>query len=177
MAAPQTQKPQIILGLDPGTVVFGYGVIERTGQKMKLISMGVVQLSKYEDALVRLKIISEKVTGLVEQYQPDVTAIEAPFFGKNVQSMLKLGRAQGVSIAGALSRNLPICEYSPKKIKQSITGSGNADKEQVWKMLQQLLKISEAPKYFDATDALAIAVCNHFQLSGNFAMKEKGLNG
>lgn len=161
---PQREKSsEIILGLDPGTVVFGYGVIERTGQKMKLVSMGIVQLAKHEDTLVRLKIISEKVTGLIDQYQPDFTAIEAPFFGKNVQSMLKLGRAQGVSIAASLVKEVPVFEYSPRKIKMSITGNGNASKEQVAKMLQQLCKFELQPKFLDATDALAAAVCHHFQ--------------
>lgn len=163
MIPAEKKKSEIILGLDPGTVVFGYGVIERTGQKIKLIAMGVVQLAKHEDTLIRLKIISEKVSGLVEQYQPDATAIEAPFFGKNVQSMLKLGRAQGVSIAASLVKGVDVFEYSPKKIKMAITGNGNASKEQVAKMLQQLCKFDLQPKFYDATDALAAAVCHHFQ--------------
>lgn len=152
-----------IIGIDPGTIVMGYGVIEVTGQKMKLVSMGVVQLSKYEDHLDRLRVISEKVKGLMEQYKPDSCAIEAPFFGKNVQSMLKLGRAQGVCIATALIQGVNVTEYSPKKIKQSITGSGNASKEQVAAMLQQLCKFEIQPKFLDATDGLAAAVCHHFQ--------------
>lgn len=163
MATLQSQIPHIILGLDPGTVVFGYGVIECSGQKIKLVSMGVVQLAKHEDALIRLKIISEKVSGLIEQYRPNATAIEAPFFGKNVQSMLKLGRAQGVSIAASLVKGVEVFEYSPKKIKMAITGNGNASKEQVAKMLQQLCKFELQPKFLDATDGLAAAVCHHFQ--------------
>ncbi len=125
--------------------------------------MGVIQLSKYEDPLHKLRIIYEKIQGLIDNYQPVACAIEAPFFGKNVQSMLKLGRAQGVAIAAALTKNLEVCEYSPKKIKQSITGNGNASKEQVAAMLQQLCKFELQPKFLDATDGLAAAVCHHFQ--------------
>ncbi len=162
----------IILGIDPGTLVLGYGVIEIAASKMKLISMGVVSLSKHEDTLQRLKIISEKVTGLINQYQPTATSIEAPFFGKNVQSMLKLGRAQGVCIAASLICEVPVFEYSPKKIKQSITGNGNASKEQVAAMLQQLCKFDLQPKFLDATDALGAAVCHHFQ--NNFSSSSGG---
>jgi crossover junction endodeoxyribonuclease RuvC len=159
----KTVKPTIILGIDPGTIVLGYGILEVQGQKMKLLSMGVVQLGKYDDILERLKIISQKVSGLIEQYEPTATAIEAPFFGKNVQSMLKLGRAQGVSIAASLLKDVPVFEYSPKKIKMSITGSGNASKEQVAAMLQRLCGFELQPKFLDATDGLAAAVCHHFQ--------------
>jgi crossover junction endodeoxyribonuclease RuvC len=155
--------PKIILGIDPGTVVMGYGIIEVTGQKIKLVSMGVVQLAKHEDTLMRLKIISEKVVGLIKQYNPECTSIEAPFFGKNVQSMLKLGRAQGVCIAASLVNDVPVFEYSPKKIKQSITGNGNASKEQVAAMLQQICGFEIQPKFLDATDGLSAAVCHHFQ--------------
>ena len=155
--------PKIIMGIDPGTIVLGYGVVEVQGQKMKLISMGVVQLSKYDDHLERLKIIAERIKSLIEQYKPESCAIEAPFFGKNVQSMLKLGRAQGVAIATALLEGVAVTEYSPKKIKQSITGNGNASKEQVAAMLQQLCKFELQPKFLDATDGLAAAVCHHFQ--------------
>ena len=125
--------------------------------------MGVIHLSKYEDPLEKLKIIYEKVQGLIENYQPNCCSIEAPFFGKNVQSMLKLGRAQGVAIASALTKQVPVFEYSPKKIKQSITGNGNASKEQVAAMLQRLCKFELQPKFLDATDGLAAAVCHHFQ--------------
>lgn len=159
----KVSKPRIILGIDPGTVVLGYGVIEVSGNQLKLVSMGVVQLSKHDDPLLRLKIIAEKVKGLVEQYRPECCAIEAPFFGKNVQSMLKLGRAQGVAIATLLLEDVSVTEYSPKKIKQSITGNGNASKEQVALMLQQLCHFSMQPKFLDATDGLAAAVCHHFQ--------------
>ena len=153
----------IILGIDPGTIVLGYGIIEVEGQQIKLLSMGVIHLSKYEDPLDKLKIIFEKVQGLIDNYQPQVCAIEAPFFGKNVQSMLKLGRAQGVAIASALTKEVAVFEYSPKKIKQSVTGNGNSSKEQVAAMLQRLCKFELQPKFLDATDGLAAAVCHHFQ--------------
>lgn len=171
------KSAKIILGIDPGTLLMGYGVIRVSQGKITLQEMHALKLSGKKDNHERLHMIHEKVTALISTYKPHEFAIEAPFFGKNVQSMLKLGRAQGVAIAAAMAAGIPVTEYSPRKVKQSVTGNGNADKEQVWKMLQQLLKISETPKYFDATDALAIAVCHHFQLSGNFAMKEKGLNG
>ncbi len=158
-----SSSTQIILGIDPGTVVMGYGVIAIENRKIKLISMGVVKLNKLEDSLLRLKMISEKVTGLIQQYQPNATAIEAPFFGKNVQSMLKLGRAQGVCIAASLVKDVPVFEYSPKKIKQSITGNGNSSKEQIAAMLKQLCGFEIQPKFLDATDGLAAAVCHHFQ--------------
>jgi crossover junction endodeoxyribonuclease RuvC len=152
-----------ILGIDPGTIVLGYGIIEVEKQNIKLLSMGVIHLSKYEGPLDKLKVIYEKIQGLIENYQPQVCAIEAPFFGKNVQSMLKLGRAQGVAIASALTKNVAVFEYSPKKIKQSVTGNGNASKEQVAAMLQTLCKFELQPKFLDATDGLAAAVCHHFQ--------------
>lgn len=125
--------------------------------------MDVLKLSGKKDNYIRLQLIHKKVEELIQKHKPHQFAIEAPFFGKNVQSMLKLGRAQGVAIAAAISAGLPVTEYSPKKIKQSITGNGNADKEQVWKMLQRMLSLKEMPRYFDATDALAVAVCHHFQ--------------
>ena len=130
---------------------------------MTLLSMGVIHLSKYEEPLHKLKVIYEKIQGLIENYHPESCAIEAPFFGKNVQSMLKLGRAQGVAIASALTNKVEVFEYSPKKIKQSITGNGNASKEQVAAMLQNLIKFELQPKFLDATDGLAAAVCHHFQ--------------
>src|ERR1035437_3046697 len=154
---------KIILGIDPGTNVMGYGLIHIKGSKMELIVMGILRLEKIGDHALKLQKIFNRVITLIDEYKPDELAIEAPFFGKNVQSMLKLGRAQGVAIAGALSRNIPIQEYSPKKIKQSVTGNGNASKEQVAAMLAQLLTIKNMPDYLDATDALAAAVCHHFQ--------------
>lgn len=153
----------MILGIDPGTTVMGYGVIHVKGKQMELVSMGVLELQKYDSHALKLAKIFERTVGMIKEYKPDELSIEAPFFGKNVQSMLKLGRAQGVAIAAALHMNIPIQEYSPKKIKQSITGNGNASKEQVAGMLQTLLSIKEMPKHLDATDGLAAAVCHHFQ--------------
>lgn len=141
----------------------GYGIISIEGTKMKLISTGVIELKKYPDHYVRLQRIFERVTALIDNYHPDELAIEAPFFGKNVQSMLKLGRAQGVAIAAALNRSIPVFEYAPKKIKQSITGKGTASKEQVSAMVMRLLNLKTKPKYLDATDGLAAAVCHYFQ--------------
>ena len=161
-------KERIILGIDPGTIVMGYGIIRIEGKKPVLEAMGVLQLNKYEDHYVRLKKIFERVLSLIDQYHPDELAIEAPFFGKNVQSMLKLGRAQGTAISAALSRDIPIFEYAPLKIKMSITGNGQASKEQVAGMLQRILHISKdnmLPQ-LDATDGLAAALC-HFLQSNN----------
>lgn len=154
---------KIILGIDPGTIIMGYGIIEVNGQSIRLLEMGVLKLSSKDDAYERLEKIHKRVSQLLKDFRPVDFAIEAPFFGKNVQSMLKLGRAQGVAIAAAMQAGVTVCEYSPKKIKQSITGNGNAGKEQVFKMLQQLLSIDDKPQYIDASDALAVAVCHHFQ--------------
>jgi crossover junction endodeoxyribonuclease RuvC len=154
---------KIILGIDPGTNIMGYGLIATNNREAKLITHGVIHLSSHANHALKLKAIFEKTVALIDQYNPDDLAIEAPFFGKNVQSMLKLGRAQGVAMAAALHRTLPIFEYSPKKIKQSITGKGNASKEQVATMLQTILNFRELPEYLDATDGLAAAVCHHFQ--------------
>ncbi len=156
-------KERIILGIDPGTIVMGYGVIHCKGKEAELLTLGVLKLDKYDDYALKLKKIFERTVGLIEEYKPDELAIEAPFFGKNVQSMLKLGRAQGVAIAAAMSRELAVNEYSPKKIKQSITGSGNASKEQVSAMLQRILKFENDSKFFDATDGLAAAYCHFLQ--------------
>jgi len=172
------QKPfKIILGIDPGTLFMGYSVIEITGKQIELKEMQVLKLSNQKDNYERLHLIHLKVAELITKHGPNEFAIEAPFFGKNVQSMLKLGRAQGVAIAAAMSAGLPVTEYSPRKVKQSVTGNGNADKTQVWKMLQQLLSLKEQPQYFDATDALAIAVCHHFQISSVTQSAGKGLSG
>jgi crossover junction endodeoxyribonuclease RuvC len=156
-------KSSIILGIDPGTVVMGYGLIEIKGNSIRLIEMDVLKPGKVNDTYKKLQLIYNTVSGLIIKYKPDVFAIEAPFFGKNVQSMLKLGRAQGVAIAAAMQHGLEVTEYSPKKVKQSITGNGNASKEQVLKMLQRILQFTDGSKYFDASDALAVAVCHHFQ--------------
>jgi crossover junction endodeoxyribonuclease RuvC len=160
------QKPTIILGIDPGTVVMGYGLISVSGSKIKLLELDILKPGKVDDPYKKLQLIYNTVSGLIIKYKPDVFAIEAPFFGKNVQSMLKLGRAQGVAIAAAMRHGLEVTEYSPKKVKQSVTGNGNASKEQVLKMLQRLLDFKDDPKFMDASDALAVAVCHHFQ-SGN----------
>lgn len=164
-------KEQVILGIDPGTTIMGYGVILCQGKKVEMLSMGVIRLSKYNDHALKLQKIFDRCVGLVEEYHPDELAIEAPFYGKNVQSMLKLGRAQGVAIAAALSHQVPITEYAPKKIKQSITGNGNAAKEQVAAMLQSILKIpaDKMPKELDATDGLAAALCHFYQISSPLA--------
>lgn len=157
------KSEQIILGMDPGTNLMGYGLILCKGKQMEMMQMGVMDLVKLENHQIKLKAIFDKTIHLIDHYHPDHLAIEAPFFGKNVQSMLKLGKAQGVAIAAALSRDIPITEYEPKRIKQAITGSGNASKEQVAKMLQSLLKFDKIPKNLDATDGLAAAVCHFFQ--------------
>lgn len=162
---------KIILGIDPGTNVMGYGLIHIKGREVKLIAFDVIEMTKMDDHAVKLKEIFEQTVAIIEMHKPDELAIEAPFFGKNVQSMLKLGRAQGVAIAAALSKSMPVFEYSPKKIKQSITGNGNASKEQVAGMLQSILQIAQLPKYLDATDGLAAALCHYYQ--GN-TVKEKG---
>ena len=154
---------RIILGVDPGTSMMGYGIITVMGTQIKVLALGVLKLNKYDDHHLRLKIIFEHILSLIEQYHQDELAIEAPFFGKNVQSMLKLGRAQGVAIAAALHSSLPVFEYSPRKIKQSITGKGGASKEQVAAMLSCLFHLPTTPESLDATDALAAAVCHHFQ--------------
>jgi len=157
------KETKIILGIDPGTVVMGYALIKVDTKGLKLLEMGVLKLSSKAHAHDRLKTIHEKVSSLIKLYHPSEMSIEAPFFGKNVQSMLKLGRAQGVAIAAGIQGGLSVAEYAPKKIKQSITGNGNADKIQVMKMLQKILSIDEKPEYLDASDALAAAVCHHFQ--------------
>ena len=169
---PITDK--IILGIDPGTSEMGYGLIHVKGKQLSLINFGIIHLSKIKSHPDKLKRILERVDQLIVEYKPDEMAIEAPFFGKNVQSMLKLGRAQGVAIAAALNRNIPFEEYSPKKIKQSVTGSGNASKEQVAAMLQRLLNIKELPKYLDATDGLAVATTHFLQTkNGHFSQTSK----
>jgi crossover junction endodeoxyribonuclease RuvC len=156
-------KDRIILGIDPGTLVMGYALVHIQNNKLSLIALDVIKLEKLDEHADRLKKIFERLVELIDQYKPDELAIEAPFFGKNVQSMLKLGRAQGVAIAAALSKNIPMTEYSPKKIKMSITGNGNASKEQVAAMLESLLNFKHDNKYLDATDALGAAVCHYFQ--------------
>jgi crossover junction endodeoxyribonuclease RuvC len=166
---------KIILGIDPGTTIMGYGLIHIKGKNMELLQMGVLHLAKLSSHELKLKRIFERTLAMIDEYKPDELAVEAPFFGKNVQSMLKLGRAQGVAMAAGLYRDIPIFEYSPKKIKKSITGNGNASKEQVAAMLKSLLTIKEMPKHLDATDGLAAAVCHFFQR--NVGLKGKSYTG
>jgi len=153
------------MGIDPGTTVMGFGIIRVKGKQMEFLQMNELLLKKYEDPFTKLKLIFERTIELIDSFHPDEIAIEAPFYGKNVQSMLKLGRAQGVAMAAGLSRQIPITEYLPKKIKMAITGNGNASKEQVAKMLQSTLGLKTLPKNLDCTDGLAAAVC-HFYNEG-----------
>jgi crossover junction endodeoxyribonuclease RuvC len=157
------QKEKIILGVDPGTNFLGYGVIKVVGKDLTLLDIGVLNINSKDDLGIKLKAIYFEVIRLVNSHHPDHLAIEAQFFGKNVQSMLKLGKAQGVTIAAALSRDIPFTEYAPKKIKQSVTGNGNASKEQVAGMLKNIFKMKEMTEKLDATDALATALCHHYQ--------------
>ncbi len=159
----KTEK--IILGVDPGTSIMGFGIIKVVGKKMEFVQMNELILKKYSDPYVKLKLIFERTIELIDTYHPDEMALEAPFFGKNVQSMLKLGRAQGVAMAAGLSRDIPVTEYAPLKIKMAITGNGKSSKEQVALMLKSLLNLKTLPKNLDATDGLAAAVC-HFYNSG-----------
>lgn len=162
---------KIILGIDPGTTILGYGIIHVQEKEMQLIQMGVIHLSKLSSHELKLKKIFERTLHLIDKYNPDELSVEAPFFGKNVQSMLKLGRAQGVAMSAALYRDVPIFEYAPKKIKMSITGQGNASKKQVASMLQSMLNIKEMPKHLDASDGLAAAVCHFFQRNNTSSKK------
>lgn len=167
MSCSLREWDRIIIGIDPGTNVMGYGILGVKGKKPSMIAMGVIELKKFESHYLRLSRIFERVTMLVEQYLPDEMAIEAPFFGKNVQSMLKLGRAQGVAMAAALARDVPITEYEPRKIKMAITGNGAASKEQVQEMLRRILDIPRENllPQLDATDALAAALCHFYESS------------
>jgi crossover junction endodeoxyribonuclease RuvC len=157
------KKERVIMGIDPGTAIMGYGIILEKGSKIELISMGIVKMDYLDDHFLKLQRIFEKTVDLIEQYQPDVLAIEAPFYGKNIQVVLKLGRAQGIAMAAALAKNIAVTEYAPRKIKMAITGKGTASKEQVAAMLQRLLNFKETPQFLDATDGLAVAVCHSFQ--------------
>lgn len=158
-------QEKIILGIDPGTIIMGFGLIKIVNKKMEFLQLNELLLQKYKDPYIKLKLIFERTIELIDTYHPDEIALEAPFMGKNPQSMLKLGRAQGVAMAAGLSRDIPVTEYAPKKIKMAVTGNGNASKEQVAKMLQSLLKLKTLPKNLDSTDGLAAAVC-HFYNSG-----------
>ncbi len=170
------KNPKIILGIDPGTLMMGYGLISVEHHQLQLVEMNTLHVPSKLDAYQRLELIYLTVRELIQTFRPNEFAIEAPFFGKNVQSMLKLGRAQGVAIAAAMQSGIPVTEYAPRKIKQSITGNGNAGKEQVWKMLQQILHIRHEIDHLDASDALAVAICHHFQVSSPVS-NEKKLNG
>ncbi len=156
-------KERIILGIDPGTNITGYGVIKVAGKNPELVAIGLIDLSKSGDHYIKLKEIFDRTISIIDEYHPDELAIEAPFYGKNVQSMLKLGRAQGAAIAAALSRSIPIFEYAPRKIKMSITGQGAASKEQVAAMLKSILRFSSNKMKLDATDGLAAAMCHFYQ--------------
>lgn len=162
---------KIILGIDPGTTIMGYGVIRIIKNKMELIHFGEIILSKLPNHQMKLKKIFERVLGIIDEYHPDEMALEAPFFGKNVQSMLKLGRAQGVAMAAGLFREIPITEYAPKKIKMAITGKGTASKEQVASLLMNQFKIKEIPKHLDGTDGLAVAVCHFYNMGKSYVGK------
>lgn len=163
-SAINMKTEKIILGIDPGTTIMGFGLIKVIGKQMQFGQLNELQLKKYNDHYLKLKLIFERTIQLIDTFHPDEIAIEAPFYGKNVQSMLKLGRAQGVAMAAGLSREIPITEYSPKKIKMAITGNGNASKEQVAKMLQSILKLDSLPKNLDSTDGLAAAVCHFYNM-------------
>ena len=176
IASVLQKSTKIILGIDPGTIVMGYGIIKVKDKTATLLDMGVLKLNAKQDAYERLEKIHSRVAAIIQEYKPTSFAIEAPFFGKNVQSMLKLGRAQGVAIAAAMQAGLSVTEYSPKKVKQSITGNGNADKLQVSKMLQSILKFEGEHTWLDATDALAVALCHHFQESNLLAAAGGGKN-
>ncbi len=167
-------QSKIILGIDPGTVVMGFGLVNCAGDKVSLIEMGVLRLPTSKDSYARLQLIHQKVRDLIGRFVPEDFAIEAPFFGKNVQSMLKLGRAQGVAIAAAMQAGIRVTEYSPKKVKQSITGNGNSEKEQVWKMLQRILQVEQELAAYDASDALAVAVCHYFQYRTDALLENAG---
>jgi crossover junction endodeoxyribonuclease RuvC len=154
---------RIILGIDPGTNIMGYGILKILDSRPLLVCLGIIELNKFTDHYIKLKKLYERTTQLIDQYHPDELAIEAPFYGRNVQSMLLLGRAQGVAISAALNRSIPIFEYAPRKIKLSITGYGNASKEQVASLLQSIFKIDKIPENLDATDGLAVALCHFYQ--------------
>jgi len=167
---------KIILGIDPGTSILGYGLIKIQGKTISLITLGVINLTKFDDHYIKLQKIFLRLSGLIKEFCPDEMALEAPFFGKNVQSMLKLGRAQGVAMAAGLMHEIPITEYAPRKVKMSITGTGTASKEQVARMLAKMLHTDEKPEFLDATDALAVAVCHYYQISNPIHALGKSAN-
>lgn len=170
-----------ILGIDPGTNTTGYGIVEATGNRLRCVVLGDIDLHKIADPYQKLRYIFERVCRIIDEYRPDEAALESPFFGENVQSMLKLGRAQGVAMAAALSKELPVTEYAPRRVKQAITGRGAASKEQVAAILKNMLKLETLPKRLDATDGLAVAVCHFFQCTAAVqpepACRKKALGG
>lgn len=174
-----SHKTYRILGIDPGTNIMGYAVIEvqLRPTKLRLIDIDVLHMKSESEPYIKLKRIFEHIQQVIQEHKPDVMAIEAPFFGKNVQSMLKLGRAQGVAIAAGMVKGLEVCEYSPKKIKQSVTGNGNASKEQVAAMLSTIMQEPLTEQYADATDALATAICHHYQGSSKLGGATKKYSG
>ena len=176
MAKDKTYQ-KIIIGIDPGTTISGYGVIGCDKNNMDLIAMGIIDLRKEINHSMKLQAIYDQITKLMVRFLPDEFAIEAPFYGKNPQSMLKLGRAQGVAIAAALNRQIPIFEYAPRRIKQSVTGSGSASKEQVAGMVKSLLKLETLHSKLDATDAVAIAICHHFVNSSSINSSSEQYSG
>lgn len=169
------KSEKIIMGIDPGTMLMGYALIKVTGSKAELMAMGVIKLEKYANHYIKLKKIYDRISSIIDEFLPDEMAIEAPFYGKNVQTMLKLGRAQGVAMVAALNRDIPITEYVPRRIKQAITGNGSASKEQVAGMLERILKIPSDKMVgeLDATDALAAAMCHHY-LTSTIMGKQSG---
>ncbi len=175
MKAKVKEVEKIILGIDPGTTIMGYGIISIYKGKISLLAMGAIHLAKFEDHSLRLMKIFERTLSMIDEYRVDEMAIEAPFYGKNAQSMLKLGRAQGVAMAASMMREVPVTEYMPKKIKKAITGKGAASKEQVAAMVKSIVNYKETPKYLDATDGLAVAVCHHFQ--GRTISSKKSYSG
>lgn len=163
------QDQRIIMGIDPGTRLLGYGVVLLDRKKTHFVDMGVVDLRKETDHFLKLKRITAEIGALIDRYHPHHVAVEAPFYGKNPQVMLKLGRAQGAALAAALIRDLPVFEYAPRKVKMAITGNGSASKEQVAMILSKTLRVDLQGPYLDATDALAIAMCHYYQLTNPFA--------
>ncbi len=167
-------ESKVIMGIDPGTNKMGYGVIRVVNRKPEYVTMGHIDLSKEEDSYVKLRTIYVRVEELIEQFKPDEVAFEAPFYGENVQSMLKLGRAQGVAIAAALTRKVLVFEYAPTKVKVAICGEGRASKEQIANILKRIFGLDRLPKLKDATDGLAVALCHHYQSTNRFPSNAKG---
>lgn len=172
--ADQLRPDKVIMGIDPGTNYTGYGILEVKGGKLRCIVLGYIELIKLGDPYQKLRHIFERVAAIIDEYRPDEVALESPFFGENVQSMLKLGRAQGVAMAAALTRGVPVFEYAPRRIKQAITGSGGASKEQVAGMLKTILKVEYSLNKLDATDGLAVALCHHYESSSPLAAAGAG---